>query len=243
MLKRSGSARLLALTCGCLGGTILGISGCSSSHPAAANANAGTTTQAAAASTPAPAGSAQAAAGSSPTAAGSAPAAQVAGQPDLDAICPKLPVADAQPLIRSTLTAAVPDLRLGGCTFVLAGKTVGDNNLTVTFVVGGDAAGRYSDDVKGVITIGTTTMSAGPAITTPLSGVGDKAVWGTTAGYPTVSALSGDAYCSVSTADDATQLTIIGNSTNPLPVGNQAQDLQYAQLEGKLCVDLFGLVN
>jgi hypothetical protein len=68
-------------------------------------------------------------------------------------------------------------------------------------------------------------------------------MWGSDAGYPTVSALKGDVYCSVSTADDATQLTIIGGPGDPLPQGSKAQQAQYAQLEGKLCADLFAVVQ
>ena len=61
--------------------------------------------------------------------------------------------------------------------------------------------------------------------------------------YPTVSALKGSVYCTVSTADDATKLTIIGGPNTPIPQASQAQRLQYAQLEGKLCNDLFGIVH
>jgi hypothetical protein len=211
----------------------MGISGCNSSS-AGAGTNAGTSAQ------PSTTTVAAAAATASD---GSATGATIAGQPDLNAICPKLPVADAQALVTSTLSAAVPDERLGGCTFVLPGNALNDNNLTVGFEVGGDAASRYSDDVKGVFSAGGTTVSAAPPVTTPLSGVGDKAVWGADAGYPTVSALKGDTYCTVTPADDATQLTIIGGAGNPLPQGTQAQQAQYAQLEGKLCTDLFAQVH
>jgi hypothetical protein len=47
----------------------------------------------------------------------------------------------------------------------------------------------------------------------------------------------------LSTADDATQLTIIGGPGDPLPQGSTAQQSQYAQLEGKLCTDLFAVVQ
>jgi hypothetical protein len=165
------------------------------------------------------------------------------GKSDLTTICPKLPVSDAQALISTKLAPAVVDDRLGGCTFVLPGNQLADSNLTVVIEQGGDAAERYTEDVNGTFVVGDTTTSAGPGITTPLSGIGDKAVWGSPAGYPEMSALKGDVYCSVSTADDATQLTIIGSANNPLPQGTQAQQTQYAELEGKLCADLFGLVH
>jgi hypothetical protein len=247
MIKRS---RVLVLACGCLGGAVLGISGCSSSSSPSASAGTATqssTTSAAttAATAPQPGGSVATGGGATQSAAPGGGATDVAipGQPDLNAICPKLPVADAQALIRATLPAAVSDPRLGGCTFVLPGNALNDNNLTVGIAVGDDATSRYSDDVKGVFSAGGSTISVGPGVTTPLPGVGDKAVWGSNAGYPTVSALKGDVYCTVSTADDGTQLTIIGSANNPLPQGTSAQQAQYAQLEGKLCVDLFGLVH
>ena len=165
------------------------------------------------------------------------------GATNASAICSKLPVADAQALISATLSAAVPDPRLGGCTFVLPGNALNANNLTVIFVTGSGAAGRYKDDMNGTLTVGGQTLKGGQSLTTPLSGVGDKAVWGSNSGYPTISALKGSVYCSVSTADDATKLTIIGGANTPLPQGTQAQQAQYAQLEGKLCDDLFGLVH
>jgi hypothetical protein len=234
MIKRSRPTRLVVLVCGCLGGAVLGISGCNSNSTnssAGASANAGTpaqptTTTVAAAATP-----------------GSTTGGTFAGQPDLDAICPKLPVADAQALVTPKLGAAVPDESLGGCTFVLPGNALNDSNLTVAFEADGGAASRYSDDVKGVFSAGGTTVSAAPPVTTPLSGVGDKAVWGSDAGYPTMSALKGSTYCSVSPSDDATQLTIIGGAGDPLPQGTPAQQAQYAQLEGKLCTDLFAEVH
>jgi hypothetical protein len=239
MSKRIGPAPSVALACVFIGGSVLGITGCNSK----ATSSAGTSTHAGVSAAAATASGASAATPPANTAGGAATGVAAAGQPDLDSICPKLPLADAQALIRTTLPAAVPDGRLGGCTFVLAGNALADNNLTVSFDVGGDAASRYSDDVKGQFSAGNATMSIGPGVTTPLSGVGDKAVWGAVVGYPTVSALKGDVYCSVSTADDATQLTIIGSANNPLPQGSPAQQLQYAQLEGKLCDDLFGLVR
>jgi hypothetical protein len=155
-------------------------------------------------------------------------------------------VADAQQLIRPALGPAVADLRLGGCTFVLPGNALNDNNLTVAFETGTDAASPYSDDVHGTLTVGTQTMKTGTGISTPLPGVGDKAVWGSAAGYPMISALKGDVYCSVTTADDAAKLAIIGGPGNPLPQGTkaqQAQQAQYAKLEGKLCTDLFAVVK
>jgi hypothetical protein len=216
----------------CLTSAVLGVAGCSSGSTSA--------------------GAAPAAPGSSSAVSGTAAAAAAGGQaiangapglPDYSAICPKLPVADAQQLIRGQLNPAVADLRLGGCTFVLLGKQLADNNLTVAFETGTDAASRYSGDVKGTITIGGSTVSTGSPLTTPLTGVGDKAAWGSDAGYPTISALKGDVYCTVSTADDATQLTIIGRPGDPLPQGSTAQQAQYAQREGKLCTDLFAVVQ
>ena len=166
-----------------------------------------------------------------------------AGSTNLSAICPKLPVADAQALITTPLSAAVVDGRLGGCTFVLKGNQVNDNNLTVAVSEGADATKRYNEDLNGTFSAGGATISVGAGTTTPLNGVGDKAVWGSTVGYPQVSALKGSVYCNVSTADDATQLTIIGGPNEPLPQGTAAQQAQYAALEGKLCTDLFSLVH
>lgn len=218
-------AGLLCL-CLCLAGVAVGAAGCSSGNAPAAAAAPG------ASSTASAAGGGQSAGGS-----------PVAGLPDYSAICPKLPVADAQQLVRGTLPPAVADLRLGGCTFVLPGQKLADNNLTVAFQTGADASSLYSDGVKGIVSIGGSTMTVGMALTNPLTGVGAKAMWGSDAGYPTVSALKGDVYCSVSTGDDATKLTIIGGPGNPLPHGSQAQQAQYAQLEGKLCTDLFAVVQ
>jgi hypothetical protein len=126
---------------------------------------------------------------------------------------------------------------------VLPGKQINDNNLTVVYETGSGAAGRFKDDTNGTFSAGGQTVNVGDKVSTPLSGVGDKAAWGSTAGYPTISALKGSVYCSVSTADDGPSLTIIGAANNPLPQGTQAQQLQYAQLEGKLCNDLFGLAH
>ena len=165
------------------------------------------------------------------------------GDTNASAICSKLPVADAQALITPTLSAAVPDPRLGGCTFVLPGNALNASNLSVVYETGSGAAGRYKDDMNGTFTTGGQSVKVGEGVTTPLSGVGDKAVWGANAGYPTVSAVKGSVYCSVSTADDATKLTIIGGANDPIPQASQAQQAQYAQLEGKLCNDLFGLVH
>ncbi len=160
-----------------------------------------------------------------------------------DALCAKLPVADAQALIVPKLSAAVADNRLGGCTFLLPGHQIADSNLTVGYETGSGAAGRYKNDTTGTFSAGGQSVSVGGAVTTPLSGVGDKAVWGASTNYPTVSALKGSVYCTVSTADDATKLTIIGGPNTPIPQASQAQQLQYAQLEGKLCNDLFGIVH
>jgi hypothetical protein len=238
MMKQSRPTRVTALVCGCVGAAVLGISGCNSN-----SSSAGSSTTAGTSARPSTATAAAAAAAGTAAPAGTSGGQAIAGAPDLNTICPKLPVADAQALVTSTLSAAMPDERLGGCTFVLPGNALNDSNLTVGFEVGGDAASRYSDDVKGVFSAGGTTVSAAPPVTTPLSGVGDKAVWGSDAGYPTISALKGEVYCTVSPADDATQLTIIGGANEPLPQGTQAQQAQYAQLEGKLCTDLFAQVH
>jgi hypothetical protein len=226
------SKPVTSFVCLCLTSTVLGVAGCSSGNSPAGAA-------------PAAPGSSSAVSGTAAAAAadGPATASGASGLPDYSAICPKLPVADAQQLIRGQLSPAVADLRLGGCTFVLPGKQLADNNLTVAFETGADAASRYSGDVKGTMTIGGSTMSVGSPLTKPLTGVGDKAAWGSDAGYPTISALKGDVYCTVSTADDATQLTIIGGPSDPLPQGSTAQQAQYAQLEGKLCTDLFAVVQ
>lgn len=165
------------------------------------------------------------------------------GQPDLKSICPKLPVADAQPLVRPKLTAAVPAYDGGGCTFILPGNAPNDSNVDVNIATGSFAAGRYKDDVNGTFTVGDKTMAVGGKTSTVLSGVGDKAVWASTVGYPGVSALKGQVYCSVSTTDDGTKLTIIGSPTNPVANGTPAQQKQYAVLEGKLCSDLFAVVH
>lgn len=143
-------------------------------------------------------------------------------QSSADQVCAKLPVSDAQKLIVPTLSAAVPDQRLGGCTFVLPGNTLADNNLNVAFRVGSDAAGSYTDAVNGTFTIDGTSEPGATALKNSLTGVGDKAVWGSDAGYPRMAAVQGDVYCSVSTADDATKLAIIGSSNNPLPEATPA---------------------
>jgi hypothetical protein len=94
-----------------------------------------------------------------------------------------------------------------------------------------------------VLGVAGCSSVVGSPLTKPLTGVGDKAAWGSDVGYPTISALKGDVYCTVSTADDATQLTIIGGPGDPLPQGSAAQQAQYAQLEGRLCTDLFAVVQ
>lgn len=215
-------AQRVALVCTIAAGSVLAVSSCGGSSSAKTSS-----------ALPLSAKSAgKAAAGST-----------VPGVSNASAVCSKLPVADAQALIQPTLAAAVPDPRLGGCTFVLPGKALNDNNLTVAFETGSGAASRYQDDTNGTFSAGGQSVKVGDGVTTPLSGVGDKAAWGSTAGYPTISALKGSVYCTVSTADDATKLTIIGAANNPLPQGTQAQQAQYAQLEGKLCNDIFGLVH
>jgi hypothetical protein len=231
--------RTLALTSACIAATLLGISGCSSS-----SSGTGTT-----ATTPGQTASTTAKTNSS-SSTGAGTGAQSggtqsggAGASDAAAICAKLPVADAQALIRATLGPAVNDPSFGGCTFLLPGNQLDDSNLTVAFQVGSQAASRYQQDVSGTFSVGGSTISTGTGVSTPLSGVGDKAVWGSDAGFPKVSALKGDVYCTVSTTSDATQLTIIGGPGDPLPQGTTAQQAQYAQLEGKLCTDLFGIVS
>ena len=171
------------------------------------------------------------------------PAGSGTGNSDLNTICPKLPVVDAQTLITTKLPSAVADGRLGGCTFVLQGKQLADNNLTVIIEQGSEAAQRYTEDVNGTIIIGDTTASAGPPSLRRSAEWGTKPSGEPRPGIPEMSALKGDVYCSVSTADNATQLTIIGSANSPLPNGTQAQQLQYAELEGKLCDDVFGLVH
>ena len=215
----------VTLVCTVIGSLALGVTACGGSSKKASSS----TTQTSTKSTGSVGG-------------GGGGGATIPGLPT-DALCAKLPVADAQPLIVPTLKSAVVDNRLGGCTFLLPGNAIADSNLTVIFQTGADAAGRYKDDMTGTFSAGGQSVSTGGGVTTPLSGVGDKAVWGSNAGYPTISALKGSVYCSVSTADDATKLPIIGGAGSPLPQGTQAQQLQYAQLEGKLCSDLFGIVH
>jgi hypothetical protein len=215
----------VAIICTLVGGLALGISGCGASSKKATSSSTSSTGQSTAKS------ASNADGGSS-----------IPGLPT-DALCSKLPVADAQALILPKLSAAVADNRLGGCTFVLPGEPINGSNLTVVFETGSGAAGRFKDDTNGTFSAGGQSVNVGDAVTTSLSGVGDKAAWGATAGYPMISALKGSVYCSVSTADDATKLTIVGGANNPLPQGTQAQQLQYAQLEGKLCNDLFGIVH
>ncbi len=214
--------RRVALICAVSSSLALGIAACGSSSKKATSSSTGQ----------APAQSA------SNTDTGS----KIPGLPT-DALCAKLPVTDAQALIVPKLSAAVADGRLGGCTFVLPGNQLADNNLTVGYETGSGAAGRYKDDTNGTFSAGGQSVNVGGAVTTPLNGVGDKAVWGSTSGYPTVSALKGSVYCNVTPADDATKLTIIGSPNTPIPQASQAQQLQYARLEGKLCNDLFGLVH
>lgn len=207
----------LAVACACIAVAAIGLTGCGGSSKPSSTSTSGT---------------------------GAKVNGSVAGQSDTAAICRKIPVSDAQPLIRPTLSAAVVDDGLGGCTFLLPGQQIADSNLTVAFEVGGDGPTRYTDDINGTFSAGGTTVNTGDKLTAPLPGVGDKAVWGATGGeYPTVSALKGNVYCSVSTTSDATKLSIIGDPNEPLPVGTQAQQLQYAQLEGKLCTDLFSQVG
>ena len=215
--------RRVTLVCAVIGSLTLGAVACGSSSKKPA-ASTGSTSQSTKSATKATTG------------------AGVPGLPT-DALCSKLPVADAQALIVPKLSPAVADGRLGGCTFVLPGNQLADNNLTVAFQTGSDADGRYKDDTNGTFTAGGQTVNVGDKLTTPLSGVGDKAVWGATSGYPRMASLKGSVYCAVSTADDATKLAIIGSANTPIPQGSQAQQLQYAQLEGKLCTDLFGLVH
>lgn len=238
--------RLLAIGCLCAAVALGGISGCSSNAGGASSPNPAPAASSNGGDTGAsdPAGGADPAGASNPAGAGvPAGAGAIPGQPDTNAICAKMPIADGQVLLRPKLTAAVPDPRLGGCSFGVPGNDIGGSNLNVGFEVGAEAASRYKDDVNGTFTVGGTTTKTGLAVTTPLSGVGDKAVWDATTGYPTVSALKGDVYCTVSTTDYATQLTIIGAADKPLPVGTKTQQEQYAKDEGKLCTDLFGLVH
>jgi hypothetical protein len=235
MTQRLRPGRYLALVGLGAVAIALGTSGCSSDKVSGSSGGVAGSAAARASAV----SSAVVAASKTATAAGGA----VAGGTDASTVCSKLPVADAQALIRTTLSPAVVDGRLGGCTFVLQGNNVNDNNLTVAFSEGADATKRYDEDLNGTFSAGGATISVGAGTTTPLAGVGDKAVWGSTVGYPEVSALKGSVYCNVSTADDATQLTIIGATNNPLPVGTLAQQQQYAVLEGKLCIDLFSLVH
>jgi hypothetical protein len=59
----------------------------------------------------------------------------------------------------------------------------------------------------------------------------------------TVAFQVGSQAASSTTTSDATQLTIIGGPGSPLPQGTTKQQAQYAQLEGKLCTDVFAVVS
>lgn len=234
MSNRVHSRRFVALGCAFLCFTGLGLAGCSSSGSTPGS------TDGANVHLPGAGGKNPGAGGAGNGAGGGG---GIPGQPDLKSICAKLPVADAQALVHPKLPAAVPTDELGGCTFILPGNASNDANVEVDLATGSFAAGRYKDSANGTFTISGKTVGGGGPKPNVLSGVGDKAVWNSVYGHVSVSALKGAVFCGVNIPDDGTKLTIIGKAGNPLPVGTPAQQKQYADLEAKLCTDLFAIVH
>jgi hypothetical protein len=142
-------------------------------------------------------------------------------------------VADAQALIKPTITAA----QTGGplsCAFVLPGEGINGDNMTVTVFAGDGDHSYYNDSVTG--------PASGPQ--TPIPGVGDVAVWeqpAAGASAPFVAAYKGSLTCIVQPPADTSQLTIDQTGNGPIYQISDGAAAAYAAKEAVLCTDLFSV--
>ncbi len=221
LLDRGRSIALLVV--------ILSVAACSGSATTAP-AGAGGSQAAPAGGGSAPAGNGSSAAASAPAGGGgSAPA----GNTGSDArYCAALKVADAQALIKPTISAA----QTGGpesCAFVLPGEPINGDNMTVTVFPGDTDKSFYNDQATG--------MASGPQ--NPLPGVGDVAVWEqpVAGATPFVVAHKGSLTCVVLPPADATPLTIEKTGSGPIFQVSDAAAAAYAAKEAVLCTDMFSV--
>ena len=196
---------------------VLSLAACSSSTPTAQGGASGSVT----APSSAPAGGS-----SAPVTAG--------GNGGIDApYCAAMKVADAQALLNVTISAA----QTGGpesCAFVLPGEDINGDNLTVTVFPGDTDHGYYNDNVTG--------PASGPQ--TPISGVGDVAVWeqpAAGASAPFVAAYKGSLTCVVLPPGDDGKLTIDKTGNGPIYQISSSAAAAFAAKEAVLCTDLFSV--
>lgn len=155
----------------------------------------------------------------------------IPGLGDFSKYCAAMKVADAQALVKPTISAA----QTGGphpCAFVLPGQPINGDNITVTVFPNDDDKGFYNDEVSG--------PASGPP--NPLPGVGDVAVWEQPlagASAPYVIAHKGSLTCVVLPPADTGPLTIDQTGSGPIYQISDAAAAAYAVKEAVLCTDLF----
>jgi len=197
---------------------VISLAACSSSTPTAQGGASGSLS----APTTAPAGGS------------SAPVTGGAGGVDAT-YCAAMKVADAQALVKPTISAA----QTGGplpCAFVLPGEPINGDNLTVTVFPNDADKSFYNDSVTG--------PASGPP--NPLPGVGDVAVWEqpvTGASAPEVVAHKGSITCVVQPPADTGPLTIEQTGTGPIYQISAAAAASYAVKEAVLCTDMFSIAS
>jgi hypothetical protein len=149
--------------------------------------------------------------------------------------CTAIKLPDAQALLKGTITqdqfdpvTSVPHEPFD-CTLLTGGG--GGDNLIVTITQADTFTQSVADE------------NAGDG--TPLTGVGDKAVWvqdGTLANPPIVVAIKGSLTCRV-TAPSTAKTTIEYTSPNLVDRITPAAAAAFAQKMGVLCTDVFGVTS
>jgi hypothetical protein len=149
--------------------------------------------------------------------------------------CNAIKLSDAQALVKGTLTkvefdpATAPSAEPFDCTFPAASG--GGDNLDVTLTNADTFTQSVADQNAGV--------------GTPLTGVGDKAVWvqdATMANAPIVVAIKGSLTCRV-TAPPTENTTIEYTAPNGVDQITSAAAAAYAQEMAALCTDVFAATS
>jgi hypothetical protein len=149
---------------------------------------------------------------------------------EANALCSDINLADAQALLTVKIGPAQSGGPLG-CSFLLPGEDINGDNLTVLIDSPDADLSNYTD-----LTTGTFALSDD---WTPISGIGDKAVWAQTVGFPTLVAHGSDVTCSVGVPGDASELTLHSTGASYGPTVTKANALAYVDLMGKVCSDVF----
>jgi hypothetical protein len=83
------------------------------------------------------------------------------------------------------------------------------------------------------------TRPGQPPKLTPLSGIGDKAIWNFNGPFPQMVATKGDETCYVSINGVAPEMTLTYTMSDGNPVVSAAADKTYAQKMEPICEDVF----